>query len=396
MHDDYFWKNRRPKAGQRPSATDQAQIYDALARENTGQGPGMSDRTGASYASPIADQIDLYELTGDMEISAVDVYQMWKCEGKPVYPYDQTENESDDKSYYQVDSGDVAEDLWLPTGFYTGSGNDTQARGLDSYRTGQRVLTIRTYAHRWIISPPLDIWRFELKYALEPGGSATAYLLPWTGAAYVVDTDIEFEVYDVLKRFYGRPRTLEGTIYIPGAYGYAKYFPGPNRWEIIDMNDNVRLFELLADVMPADQASGDTVIGFFLDDPDETEITLYFYERYPLGIGRNGKTDPSYAGTEGYATYNYLNERWEIVCGNFKTVCEGVAVDQIANGATGTISLWWMDYDNAPALKDSAQDIEALNWASAQVESGDFVIVSCDRQENRWTIIEAENQQPPP
>ena len=80
-----------------------------------------------------------------------------------------------------------------------------------------------------------SIRRFELKDALTPGGSATAYLLYWldeTSSYSTLDEDLdylEFEVYDARGDLNGKAKTTDGQ----GSRGYAKQMSDSQRWEIV-------------------------------------------------------------------------------------------------------------------------------------------------------------------
>jgi len=69
--------------------------------------------------------------------------------------------------------------------------------------------------------------KFELKDTLTPGGTATAYQMPWSGSAYVTDTSEEFEVVDTLGTYRGRAKGTEH-----GSYGEAAWSEEAQRWEI--------------------------------------------------------------------------------------------------------------------------------------------------------------------
>jgi hypothetical protein len=84
---------------------------------------------------------------------------------------------------------------------------------------------------RWeMLTPPLPLWRFELKEDLAPGQSAAAYLLPFLEGQYQPDVYVEFTVYDALHgllRGRGRGQAHRGT------RGYARLMPDSRRWEIL-------------------------------------------------------------------------------------------------------------------------------------------------------------------
>ena len=123
------------------------------------------------------------------------------------------------------------------------------AIGHPAFRSGDRVFCVfNRQSGRWeIVAAALGTWRFELKTGLSPGGSATAYLLPWHDAAYGVDTNVEFTVYDaILGTLRGRARTET----VAGSRGYARYMPDSGRWEITAIEQKARWirFALAADM----------------------------------------------------------------------------------------------------------------------------------------------------
>jgi len=130
---------------------------------------------------------------------------------------------------------------------------------------------------------------------------------------------------------------------------YAWYNRQSGRWEIIAPALCVVQIELSATLAPGDSS----VTAYLLDDPAVPEITVYVNSADYLGFGR--------AGSE----------------------------EAINTGSTGTVSLWWTDYATGN-LADSGQDVTALNWLWPNIAPGDKVIVSYDRQENRWSVIGTE------
>ena len=184
-------------------------------------------RVGKGQAATSGTSLDLYEVYGAMTYDAT--VKEYKCEGKPVAVDTDTE-------LYTVDTSADVETLWLPTGLredLTGDGpSDSAAQGQITCYVGQRIYTQVTAGRREIVTPPLDRWRIELKDALSPGGQATAYFRRWTGAAYVTDTTVEIEVYDVLGVFRGRGKDDYSSPHNDGSFGEVEYWPDSNRWEI--------------------------------------------------------------------------------------------------------------------------------------------------------------------
>jgi len=137
------------------------------------------------------------------------------------------------------------ETVFHPAVFRNASG---YAIGHPAFRAGDRVFCFwNRQSGRWeILAPPLDVWRFELKTALSPGSSATAYLLAYS-EGYAENVHIEFDVYDALV---GTLRGRAKTDSLPGTQGYAKYMPDSGRWEIIAMQHPAQWirFQLSADL----------------------------------------------------------------------------------------------------------------------------------------------------
>ena len=166
---------------------------------------------------------------------------------------------------------------------------------------------------------------------------------------------------------------------------YAWYNRQSGRWEIIAPALNVEQIELSATLMPGDES----VSARLTDDPAVREITVYANLADFLGIGRVGSETYGHAATLGLAIWSPVRGRWEILALRAKLTSEGKADGAINTGSSGTVSLWWKDYASGN-LVDSGQDVTALNWLWPNIAQGDKVIVSYDRQENRWTVIGAE------
>lgn len=132
--------------------------------------------------------------------------------------------------------------LYLPTTFRD---SYVIGQGLMSFGNGSRVYAgLNPYTNRWeILTPPLDTWRFKLTDALTKGASATAKLLYYdtVGLDYETSTallpEVEFTVWDISQRHsqYAVPSGVDA------AYGYAKWFPDSQRWEIIEKQPCARL-----------------------------------------------------------------------------------------------------------------------------------------------------------
>jgi len=165
---------------------------------------------------------------------------------------------------------------------------------------------------------------------------------------------------------------------------YACYNRQSGRWEIMARAMNVSRIELTDTLMPGDES----VAAVLIDDPAQPAITLYVEDDYH-SVGRAGSDTYSHNGTLGHAIFSPVRNRWELLCLQGKLVCEGKADEAINTGNTGTVSLWWKDYATGN-LADSGRNVEALNWLCPNIAAADKVIVSYDRQENRWTILAAE------
>ena len=166
---------------------------------------------------------------------------------------------------------------------------------------------------------------------------------------------------------------------------YAWHNHQSGRWEIIAPALNLVRIELSATLLPGDPS----VTAYLTDDPAVPEITVYVNSPDYYGVGRAGSETHGHAGTLGLAVWSPVRSRWEIITLQAKLISEGKSNEAIAAGTTGTVSLWWKDYATGN-LVDSGQDVTALNWLWPSIAQGDKLLVSYDRQENRWTVIGAE------
>ncbi len=162
--------------------------------------------------------------------------------------------------------------------------------------------------------------------------------------------------------------------------------------EIVHQSREIHRFELKEnDVLwPEDNS----VQAYLVDDPEETEITLYRPEApgydHQTSIGRGGYVDPNYGGgTKGYCLWQPVRQKWEIVVLDGILILKGKSDDTIAEDATGTISIWWRN--NLGNVADSNHNVEALNWCGPTVDPGEKVIVEYDRSSDAWTIIEIDH-----
>jgi hypothetical protein len=143
--------------------------------------------------------------------------------GEPLRSYGGTGNSKDEIIYHPASHRD----------------SNGYAIGHPAFRCGDRVFCFwNRQSGRWeIISPPQDIWRFELKTALTPCSHATAYLLEDHSGCLEENIHVEFDVYDA---FDGTLRGQAKTETAPGTQGYAKFMPDSGRWEIIYLQHQAR------------------------------------------------------------------------------------------------------------------------------------------------------------
>ena len=270
------------------------EIADAASRDVSGEGC-YSSAIGHSIAFRNGSHLELYELTGVMAVDGTS-YQ-WTAEGKPV--------RLTGAKLWEIDSGAIAEDLWMPSAWQNGS---DQGMGIMPYTSGQRVYTQDINGMREIVSPPLDLWRFELKTALAPLSYATAYLLPYTGGALAVDTAVEFTVHDEIG-FRGRAYVASSAL--QGSRGYAKYYPDANRWEIVSMQPHAQLAYGTATSDYDGDDSSVSVSSVTVAAPVDTAL---FIDATGSGPG-DFNNDGNYAGKSGdvlWARWDDEGEDWDI------------------------------------------------------------------------------------
>jgi len=98
--------------------------------------------------------------------------------------------------------------------------------------------------------------------------------LQWTGAAYVAQSDVEFEVYDVFSKFnqWCKPTGQDG------ARGYAQWMWDRGIWEIIQLEHQARWikFAVTAAFDTSDASEGiDTISYCDGYEPDTEPTTVY-------------------------------------------------------------------------------------------------------------------------
>jgi hypothetical protein len=152
--------------------------------------------------------------------------------------------------------------------------------------------------------------RFELKTALEPGGSATAYLLYLDGSDYNItssdpkNNEVEFEVVDSQGDLNGKARTEKGH----GSRGFTKWMPDSKRWEIvrIQMYNKIIATTKGAVLSTAGSYTVDNVTPMKgispLDDPTDMAEELTIRNTFSDKIDNNGIIT---------ASWNQVAKRWE-------------------------------------------------------------------------------------
>ena len=151
---------------------------------------------------------------------------------------------------------------------------NSEARICSSVRYTERQrrnLPVRPRVRR---SPEGGLRRFELTENLAFGGNATAYLLQWTGAAYVAQSGTSFEVYDPFSKFNQNCKPTGQD----GARGYAQWCWDRRVWEIVQMQHQARWIEFVANGAFATTDASATVDGVTYHDgyqPDTAVTTVY-------------------------------------------------------------------------------------------------------------------------
>ena len=131
--------------------------------------------------------------------------------------------------------------------------------------------------------------------------------------------------------------------------------------------------------MTADYWPGDANVTVeLLDQHKNTEITAHVPapDNYPFGVGRQGQGggDP-HIGTLVWLQYDFNEDEYWMVHGHFKLVATGIADQNIAHGAAGTVSVHWKSMAT-DLIVDSTTNVEAMNDSGAQVNNGDRVTIS--------------------
>jgi len=160
------------------------------------------------------------------------------------------------------------------------------------------------------------------------------------------------------------------------------------RWEIEAPALNIWRVELKNTFMPI---QGQVEVALSDAASDQT-ITVFRPDTHRAGIGRaGGQSDAGqqYDGTHAYAVWSPVRQRWEFLTDQFKLLAEATAYDAFPTGSRGRVNLWWLDYPSGE-LVNSGLEVLAENWLHPHICCGEKVIVSYDRQEDRWTILAAD------
>ncbi len=175
---------------------------------------------------------------------------------------------------------------------------------------------------------------------------------------------------------------------------YCQWNRQSGRWEIEAPALNIWRVELQGTLMPT-QCQVQAVPS---DAPSQSPITVYRPDGYlgGFGVGRAGQEAPGtqpgplqHGGTHAYVIWSPVRQQWEFLSDQFKLLAEATAYDDLPPGSKGRVNLWWLDYPSGE-LVDSGQQVLAENWFHPDIKCGEKVIVSYDRQEDRWTILAAD------
>jgi hypothetical protein len=280
----------------------------------------MSTASHYPHDEPHAPRVALFQLTSPLVYPDLDgagaehftveptpcatARQVW-CHG--FDPDDKTPEGEPLRSYGGADNS-REETIYHPAARRNAAG---YAVGHPAFRAGDRVFCLwNRQSGRWeVLAPPLDVWRFELKTALQPGLSATAYLLPFD-EAYAEDAKVEFEVYDALVcTFRGRARSESR----PGAQGYARFMPDSGRWEITAMQQPARWIRFsLTETLHYTDLTGTAAVLEYWDgydpDPDGAHLDVR-----NCAVSGNRYLFAGAAGGIGLACYNPEQDRYHVV-----------------------------------------------------------------------------------
>jgi hypothetical protein len=236
-------------------------------------GEAQFGAAGLTFNAPPGTRVALFQLSGELcypDLAGAGISQytveptpyaaatmIWCCQFSPL---DQDGSGNPICSYGGTSLA-ATETIYHPGAFRNSNG---YAMGLPSFGPGDRVWAVfNRQSGRWeILAPALGIWRFELAGYLMPGGSATAYLLPYGNGVYAANTQVELTVYDAI---FGTLRGQAAVGSTPGTRGYAQYFPDSGRWEILTLEQKARWirFSLAQDMGYQGSAAQATVLGYW-------------------------------------------------------------------------------------------------------------------------------------
>jgi hypothetical protein len=161
------------------------------------------------------------------------------------------------------------ETLYHPTAFRSGDG---VAVGFAPAAPGQRVFAWwSSQGGRWeVLTPPLEIWRFELKYDIAATSGTVAYLLDQSGSRV---SGVEFVAYDPLGLHLWAKA---------GGLGYARWMPDAadaGRWEILHVMRKARFIRFTAgeDFTSSDSSFSATLADYWdgsNPDPAAAGLTI--------------------------------------------------------------------------------------------------------------------------
>jgi len=273
-----------------PSAAGRLRRPTAAAAHSGAKGLRRSGRAGAvgeahygaagvSFLAPAETRLALFELVtglvypdlsqpGGEHITQeptpwASARQLW-CHH--FHPQDQTPSGEPIKSYGGSGLG-RQQVIYHPGALH---GQHGYAVGHPAVGAGQRVFCLwNRQSGRWeMLTPPLRLWRFELKEDLAPGQSAAAYLLPLVDGQYQPDVHVEFTVHDALS---GMLRGRGPSQWRRGTRGYARLMPDSGRWEILALEHLARWVRFaLTEVLSFQSSSAAAEVLSYWDgyDPD--------------------------------------------------------------------------------------------------------------------------------
>jgi hypothetical protein len=174
----------------------------------------------------------------------------------------------------------------------------------------------------------------------------------------------------------------------------------------VDEAPTVRQFEVIDDdfIQNADESWPFKFKAELIDEPGNPEVWIYlpgegeidYISAYYPGLGRKGATwvgPPAggHKGSFGFAKWSEIRKRWEYIDGCFKIYAVGVTQEASVLGDRVTVEIYWRTLASGfGGMEASGCQVEAFNYYYEQIESGDRVTISFDRQENLWYITDVE------